>query len=209
MRWLAFALIVLVPLPAAADALMPAPESCPPGLDARTSHRGPTCGRRRCTRDADCGEGAACVDAAFCQREREVPNHRRGGTRITTETGPSCLNAECPEAVAIRGREPVPWECRRWRWCEPTVRTPAWDPEAHAWTGEPHVVLPDPEPEPEPEPEPPPAERETAAEPEEESAGGCAIGVDGIRAPGGLALLLLGLTRARRRVGRRRRARGR
>jgi len=208
MRVIASLLILLGPLPAAADALPPAPENCPPGLDGQTSHRGPICAPIRCTSDADCGEGAACADAAFCQREREVPNPRMGGTMTRTDTGPWCLEVGCPEVAATGDEGPPPWECRRWRWCEPTAPTPAWNPETHAWTGEPHVAQPAPEPEPEAE-----AEEEDdpqpAAEPPEEDSGGCAVGVDGTGSSAWLAATAAALIRARRRGGRRTRARGR
>ena len=69
-RALLFALVSLLPLPVAADAVGPPPDMCPEGSTAVDFCHGPaTCRSLGCETDGDCDAGQICADRPLCTRE--------------------------------------------------------------------------------------------------------------------------------------------
>ncbi|MCB9594508.1 MAG: hypothetical protein H6719_17380 [Sandaracinaceae bacterium] len=176
MRAFALVLLVLVlPVPALADAVGPAPADCPSGAQGSTSHYGPNCAPDPCTSDADCAAahnrpaGRTCGDAALCV-ETVTHEHWRGNTTVVTSHGPCGAGDTCE-----RG------ECQRGRFCVGAPPTPPAPPPA------------------EPDPEPAPEAASPPVEPAATDDGGC--GVTRGPQPGlpALALAAVALAFARRR----------
>ncbi len=131
MRILFFALALLVPTAARADAILPFEGECPPGLDRGIQGHAEGCFPRVCESDAQCGDGAACREVHECWAEREVSNERLEGTHRAQIVVGACEGGRCAEADAT---------CATRRQCEPTGSTPAWDATERRWTGEAHVA---------------------------------------------------------------------
>jgi len=140
MRLYALALFAAAAAPALASAdvirSQPAAQHCPPGLERSVSHRGGEhCAPVRCSDDAACGEGARCVEVGWCRRPnpRAKTGRRARQPRRAYVDGPYCDDDAGCERLDGDG-----WRCNRYRHCEPTAPTPAWDPEGHRWTRQPH-----------------------------------------------------------------------
>ena len=103
MRRLAFAfMLLLCPLPAAADAVGPPPSSCPEGSAAVDFCHGPaTCSSLDCETDGDFGAGEICADRPLCVREHCCSGRCCAGgcggepTIYTHVTGPCGSGGTC------------------------------------------------------------------------------------------------------------------
>ncbi|MFK7988454.1 MAG: hypothetical protein AB8I08_20700 [Sandaracinaceae bacterium] len=169
--------LLLLPRAANADAVMPPPDHCPPGLMPRTSHQGPRCEPTGCGAEQACPDGSACRDVGLCQRQQ--PAFR--GT-YTVVQGLCDADGTCPAPS-----EGEPFACRQFRRCEPSAPHPAWDATARRWLPDaPSGAVTPPSNPPAPEAEPPSVDEPTvepdepigATDPateEESSSGGCAV----------------------------------
>ena len=110
---------------AQADVVTPYEGECPPGLQHYTEHEGSGCTPRVCTRDSECGPGAACRRLSVCIAQRvRFSQGMPDGTRDVRVAlcGP---NDSCPDGAA----------CRHIQQCEPTAPHPDWSREHRRWTG--------------------------------------------------------------------------
>src|SRR5262245_44352945 len=94
---------------AAADAVMPPPDNCPPGSVGEASHNGPWCRPTTCTTDADCDKlrtyeqpavPRVCREQPLCIESRTEPNRSGWRSRepITRQLALSTCSsgASCP-----------------------------------------------------------------------------------------------------------------
>lgn len=132
-RRLLFALLLVLPAAARADAIMPFDGACFPGSRRGISNHAEACIPLECQADADCGEGARCQTLCTCRAEREFRGEGRviypePVTRVV-EIGFCDAAGACAEGEVSERRQ-----------CEPTADTPAFDRGTHRWTGQPHVA---------------------------------------------------------------------
>lgn len=117
---------------AAADAIMPFEGECPPGLERGIRDHSEACIPLVCGDGRRCPMGSSCQTLCVCRAEREFTNDGRvvydEPRRMVVEVGLCDASGACDEGdVGVR------------RQCEPGSATPAFDPRAHRWTGEPHT----------------------------------------------------------------------
>lgn len=115
---------------AAADAIIGLPGPCPPGMTTGIENHAEVCVHDGCSDGGSCPPQSTCVDYDACYEQREMHDHRGGPYMGDVFTGMCEPNGSCPSGGT----------CRPWQRCEPSVTTPAWDPAARAWTGEPHIA---------------------------------------------------------------------
>lgn len=142
---------LLVPRIAAADALPPPPEDCPPGARGTSSHSGPACLPIPCATDADCRRNQpygdpprVCRSTRLCIGEEVRTNWRRpdaswkvtvarGDCSSACPAGTTCQEAlRCVPDVAESRKEDIPTQApearapgRRGRGCQCDLAAPA------------------------------------------------------------------------------------
>lgn len=148
---LALLAALLVPRLAAADAVPPPPDNCPPGARGTTSHSGTACEPIPCATDADCRQNQpygepprVCRSTRLCIGEEERRNWRRnnatwkvsvarGDCSSACPAGTTCQEAlRCVPDVAESRREDIPTRGpelhasgRRGRGCQCDLAAPA------------------------------------------------------------------------------------
>jgi len=131
--WHRLVLLILLTVPAyaSADAIMPFEGECFPGSRRGMSNHAEACIPIVCEQDAACGEGASCVTLCVCRAEREFTSNGRvvydEPRREVVEVGLCDEQGACAEGDTAERRQ-----------CEPNLDTPAFDRDAHRWTGQSH-----------------------------------------------------------------------
>jgi len=99
---LAVPLLVAGASDAAADAVPPEPDDCPPGSVGRTGHEGPYCSPTTCASDSSCPRmGQECREVALCVKTETVP---RGGRPY--DGAPETITREGDCETAMRCVDP-------------------------------------------------------------------------------------------------------
>jgi hypothetical protein len=124
-------LLLVVPVLAHADAIIPFEGECPPGSAIGISNHAEACIPKQCESDGDCGSGATCVTLCVCRAEREFTSDGRvvypEPVRRVVEIGLCAADGTCVEGDVSSRKQ-----------CEPEDDTPAWDRASHRWTAQPH-----------------------------------------------------------------------